>query len=114
MATEAPAPPVGGLGGVGGCGALGRAAVVGDPAEGGGDVETEEGGSAGDAVGAVAVAMVGSLIVGADVGFGGKAMRTVSFLGCTLAASAGFGGPLGGKVGFVSAIIILCAGKKLG
>src|SRR5438876_3833617 len=30
------------------------------------------------------------LIVGAAVGFGGKLMRTVSFLGCTFAASAGF------------------------
>jgi hypothetical protein len=48
---------------------------------------------------------VGNLIVGADVGLGGKLMRTVSFFGCTLAASAGFGGiaPLGG-VGVFSAI----------
>jgi hypothetical protein len=32
------------------------------------------------------------------VGFGGRLMRTVSFLGCTLAASPGFGGtpPAGG------------------
>jgi hypothetical protein len=39
---------------------------------------------------------VGNLIVA--VGFGGKLMRTVSFLGCTLEASAGFGGtaPPGG------------------
>jgi hypothetical protein len=35
---------------------------------------------------------VGSLIVGEEVGFGGRLIRTVSFLGCTLAASAGFGG----------------------
>lgn len=34
----------------------------------------------------------GILMVGAAVGFGGKLMRTVSFLGWTFAASAGFGG----------------------
>ena len=34
---------------------------------------------------------VGSLMVGAAVGFGGKLMRTVSFLGCTLPVSF-FGG----------------------
>jgi hypothetical protein len=39
------------------------------------------------------------------VGFGGKLIRTVSFLGCTLAASAGFGGiPPGGIFGVLSAI----------
>jgi hypothetical protein len=31
-------------------------------------------------------------MVGAAVGFGGKLIRTVSFFGWTLAASAGFGG----------------------
>jgi hypothetical protein len=48
---------------------------------------------------------VGNLIVGAEVGLGGKLMRTVSFLGCTLAASGGLGGsaPPGG-VGVFSAI----------
>ena len=35
---------------------------------------------------------VGSLIVGEAVGLGGRLMRTVSFLGWTLAASAGLGG----------------------
>lgn len=34
---------------------------------------------------------VGNLMVGAAVGFGGKLMRTVSFLGCTLPVSF-FGG----------------------
>jgi hypothetical protein len=50
-------------------------------------------------------ASVGSLIVGADVGLGGKLMRTVSFLGWTFADSAGLGGvaPPGG-VGVLSAI----------
>jgi hypothetical protein len=48
---------------------------------------------------------VGNLIVA--VGFGGKLMRTVSFFGCTFAASAGFGGtPLG--FGLFSAINLLC------
>src|SRR5438876_5973611 len=45
------------------------------------------------------------LIVGAAVGFGGKLMRTVSFLGCTFAASAGFGGTApGAGFGIFSAI----------
>jgi hypothetical protein len=50
---------------------------------------------------------VGNLIVGAEVGLGGKLMRTVSFFGCTLAASAGLGGiaPPGG-VGILSAILL--------
>jgi hypothetical protein len=42
------------------------------------------------------------LIVGAAVGLGGNAMRTVSFFGCTLAASGGFGGI--GESGVGSAI----------
>src|ERR1043166_9424927 len=47
----------------------------------------------------------GSLIVGAEVGLGGSAMRTVSFFGCTWAASGGFGGtPPGGTGEFGSAI----------
>ena len=47
----------------------------------------------------------GILIVGAAVGLGGKLIRTVSFFGCTLAASIGFGGtaPEGG-FGMLSAI----------
>ena len=47
----------------------------------------------------------GNLMVAGDAGFGGKLMRTVSFFGCTLAASAGLGGtaPAGG-LGLVSAI----------
>lgn len=43
--------------------------------------------------------------VGAAVGFGGRAMRTVSFFGCTFAASAGFAGtPPGGTIGLFSDI----------
>lgn len=49
----------------------------------------------------------GSLIVGAEVGLGGSAMRTVSFFGCTFAASGGFGGT--GESGVGSAIN--CAAK---
>src|ERR1700678_4595703 len=37
-------------------------------------------------------AKVGSLIVGAEVGLGGRLMRTVSFFGWTFEDSAGFGG----------------------
>ena len=52
--------------------------------------------AAGAAVAAAGAAPVGgrdgSLMVGAEVGLGGSAMRTVSFFGCTFAASAGFGG----------------------
>ena len=46
------------------------------------------------------------LTVGAAVGLGGKAMRTVSFfVGCTLAASPGLGGrPPAGTVGLISDI----------
>ena len=47
----------------------------------------------------------GILMVGAAVGLGGKLIRTVSFFGCTLAASAGLGGmePVG-VLGVSSAI----------
>jgi hypothetical protein len=49
---------------------------------------------------------VGNLIVA--VGFGGKLMRTVSFFGCTFAASAGLGGtPPGGGFGLLSAITLI-------
>src|SRR5436853_177535 len=67
-------------------------------------------GGAAAAVGAAAAAGAaaagaGILIVGAAVGFGGKLMRTVSFLGCTFAASAGFGGTTpGAGFGIISAI----------
>jgi hypothetical protein len=61
-------------------------------------------------------ARVGSLIVGADVGLGGRLMRTVSFFGWTLAASAGLGGmePPPGDVGIFSAIsFIFCDQRKV-
>jgi hypothetical protein len=48
---------------------------------------------------------VGNLIAGAPVGLGGKLIRTVSFFGWTLAASAGLGGTApDGKLGMFSAI----------
>src|SRR5262245_39893823 len=49
------------------------------------------------------------------VGLGGKLIRTVSFFGCTLAASAGLGGtPPGGGFGLLSAIKRLVRDFKLG
>jgi len=51
-------------------------------------------------------------IVGAAVGLGGRAMRTVSFFGCTLAASGGFGGTPPGVGGIgVGSAINYCADK---
>jgi hypothetical protein len=54
---------------------------------------------------------VGSLMVGAAVGLGGKLMRTVSFFGCTLpvdffSGSAPVGVPGKGLFGGVSAIVV--------
>ncbi len=47
----------------------------------------------------------GILMLGADAGFGGKVIRTVSFFGWTLEASAGFGGTASGaEVGVFSDI----------
>jgi hypothetical protein len=85
-----------------GAGAAGAGALEGAGAAAtGAAAEAPEGGG-------VPGAKVGSLIVGAEVGFGGKLMRTVSFLGWTLEASAGLGGnaPPGG-VGMLSAISFL-------
>jgi hypothetical protein len=53
---------------------------------------------------------VGSLMVGAAVGLGGKLMRTVSFLGCTLPVDffmgeAPAGAPGNGLFGGTSAIV---------
>ena len=54
---------------------------------------------------------VGSLIVGAEVGLGGKLMRTVSFFGWTLPVSFLGGSPPEGGLGGISAII---AARNLG
>jgi hypothetical protein len=62
-------------------------------------------GAAALVVGGTPGASVGSLMVGADVGLGGKLMRTVSFFGWTFEASAGLGGRAPpGDVGMLSAI----------
>jgi hypothetical protein len=59
-------------------------------------------------------ANVGNLIVGAEVGLGGKLMRTVSFFGWTFEASAGFGGSAPPGVGILSAIsFLLCLQPKV-
>ena len=112
--TAVPGRPPAALGGAGGGGAepAGRgAAAVGAAAATGAA-------GRGAAVGAAAAgaALVGgkegSLIVGAAVGLGGRAMRTVSFFGCTLAASGGFGGTPPGVGGIgVGSAINYCADK---
>ena len=94
LATAAVVPLPGGFGGAGGW-----VAVL---AAGG----TAAAGAAADA-GAAAVAAAGregSLIVGAEVGLGGSAIRTVSFFGCTFAASAGLGGTGAAPLGVFSDI----------
>ena len=50
----------------------------------------------------------GNLIVGEAVGLGGKAIRTVSFFGCTFAASGTGGVAPGGGLGVGSAIKLIC------
>ena len=92
---------------------LATAAAGGLPAAGGfgGEGAAEGADLAGAAAGlgaadlGAAAGTDGSLIVAEEVGLGGKLMRTVSFLGCTLGASAGLGGTgaLGG-LEFSSAI----------
>jgi len=98
-ATRVAATPAGG--GTGGAGALAAAGAELADAPATGAAAAAEGG------GGAPGAKVGNLIVGAEVGLGGKLMRTVSFFGWTLAASAGFGGiaPPGG-VGVFSAIFL--------
>lgn len=95
-----------------GRGAAGRVAP-GDAAaagrEGAGAAAAAAGAAAAEAAGAAAAALTaagaGILMVGEAVGFGGRLMRTVSFFGWTLAASAGFGGTgAAGCVGLVSDI----------
>lgn len=90
-----------GRGAAAGAGAAGAAFAVGAAAGAAPAV-----GAAAAAVEAVGATGAGILMVGEAVGLGGKLMRTVSFFGCTLEASAGFGGtaPPGGGVGTFSAI----------
>jgi len=61
------------------------------------------------ATGAGAAGGVGSLMVGPAVGFGGKLIRTVSFFGCTFAASGGFGGTAPDGIFKFSAILFINA-----
>ena len=89
----------------------GAPAAVGGRGAAGAATPMEEGGAEG-ADGPPA-GRVGSLMVGEDVGLGGRLMRTVSFFGCTLAASGGFGGMGAPDSGLVSDIILF-AGSKLG
>ena len=65
--------------------------------------------------GGVPGASVGNLIVGADVGLGGRLMRTVSFLGWTLEASAGLGGmaPPPGVIGLSGIIFLFSPQSKV-
>jgi hypothetical protein len=84
-------------GGVGGAGALEWDWVA---AAGAAALDMDGGGPPG--------ASVGSFIVGADVGLGGKLIRTVSFFGWTFEASAGLGGSAPpGDVGKLSGISFL-------
>src|SRR5579884_1482501 len=79
----------------------GAAAAAGAAAAGGGGV----GGIPGAPAEGPPGGKVGSLIVGAAEGLGGRLMRTVSFLGWTLEGSPGLGGSAPpGKLGFISAI----------
>ena len=75
---------------VGGRGAAGAAAAT--PTD-------EEAAGAGAGALAPPAGAEGNRIVGEADGFGGKLIRTVSFFGWTLAASAGFGGGAGPPVG---------------
>ena len=51
-------------------------------------------------------------MVGDEVGFGGRLMRTVSFFGWTFAASGGLGGTgAPGVIGLLSAIVLLVEAK---
>jgi hypothetical protein len=77
----------------------GGATVRGAPTDGGGAAADGAAGGGGPPAG-----NVGNLIVGAAVGLGGRLIRTVSFLGCTLPVSAFLGGTPGAGLGMFSAI----------
>jgi hypothetical protein len=74
------------------------------PGAGAGAAGAGDGRAAGAAAAPLA-GSVGNLMVAVGDGFGGRLMRTVSFFGCTLAESPGFGGtPPPGVLGVLSAI----------
>ena len=79
------------------------------------EVAVDANGAAGAGVAAATAEGAGILMVGAAVGLGGRLIRTVSFLGCTFAASAGLGGVApGAGLGMFSAITILCVQPRSG
>ena len=89
-----------------------RVAGAGAAARGAAGAAARRGAAAPPAVGGPPGASVGNLMVGAEVGLGGKLMRTVSFLGWTLAASAGLGGVAPpGRFGMFSGIVSFCANR---
>jgi hypothetical protein len=112
-ATDAAlAPETGGAGAAGeaegGRETAGGAAAA---AGGGGGAGVEAGGGGGEPP----AGKLGSLIVADEEGFGGKLMRTVSFLGWTFAASPGLGGTApAGVLGVFSAIKIYHAQARVG
>ena len=92
--------------GAAGAAALGAAAAAETAGAATGEATgTAAGAEAAGGGAALTAAGTGILIVGAAVGLGGRLIRTVSFLGWTFAASAGFGGtaPVG-MFGIFSAI----------
>src|SRR5438552_16764508 len=112
-ASALPSPLTPAMTGARRCGGAGRPVAVGAAVGRGAGVGGAGAGACagagaaatGTAAAGAADAGAGILIVGAAVGLGGKLIRTVSFFGCTLAASVGFGGtaPEGG-FGMLSAI----------
>jgi hypothetical protein len=84
---EAVEPGGGGAGGFGAPVAVGGGGGIAAGLEGGGIAP-----GVAAAVGVPPVGNIGNLTVGEAVGLGGKLMRTVSFFGCTFAASDGLGG----------------------
>ena len=90
-------------------GADAPAAVGGRTAAGAAATPMEDGGA--DGAAGPPAGMVGSLMVGEEDGLGGRLMRTVSFFGCTLAASGGFGGTDAPGSGLVSDISLFVPAK---
>ena len=102
--------------GRGAAGAAAGAAVAGRAAAGAAEVEPCDGSvNAGAPAVGPPGGSVGNLIVGAAEGFGGRLMRTVSFLGWTFAPSGGLGGTAPpGKLGMLSAINLFHVKLKSG
>lgn len=89
------------VGGLGACGAVPGGLGAPGPAP----APAPPGGLAGAAAGGFPPpGKDGNLMVDVEVGLGGRLMRTVSFFGCTLGASAGFGGTPPDELESLSAI----------